>query len=212
MEKREIGPAFAEAYGLLKEREKEDFSRISNKLIHETFIIKGKENERNDYYFVQENLTLFRLYFAVIDFEVINDISKGIIFIRTLADHNRVRLTKFETVILLILRKFYYMKSKEITSTSKIIITLEDIVTEVRASQIFNADKKMATYRSALKNLRQYKVIDYEKRNILPESNIEILPSILLIITQEDIDAINARLKDFAKDKGEEADEEDNED
>ena len=212
MEKREIGPAFAEAYGLLKEREKEDFSRVCNKFIHETFLIKGKDNERNDYYFVQENFTLFKLYFAVIDFEIINDISKGIMFIRTLEDHNRVRLTKFETVILLILRRFYYLKSKEITSTSKIIVSLEDIVTEVRATQIFNRDKQMAAYRAALKNLRQYKVIDYEKRYVQPESNIEILPSILLVITQEDINGINARLNDFAKDKGEEADEEDYED
>ena len=212
MEKREIAPLFSEAYGLLKEKEKEDFSRICNKFIHETFIIKGKDNERNDYYFVQENLTLFKLYFAVIDFDVILDVGKGIIFIRTLADHNRVRLTKFETVILLILRKYYYTKSKEITSTSKVIVSLEDIVTEVRVTQIFNRDKQMATYRNALKNLRQYKVIDYEKRYVQPESNIEILPSILLVITQEDINAIEARLKDFAKDKGEEADEEDYED
>lgn len=212
MDKREIGPAFAEAYSLLKEREKEDFSRICNKLIHETFLIKGRDNERNDYYFVQENISLFKLYFAVIDFEVVNDVSKGIVFIRTLADHNRVRLTKFETVIMLILRKFYYTKSKEITSTSKVIVTVEDIVTEVRASQVFGTDKKMQAYRIALKNLRQYKVIDYEKRNIQPETNIEILPSILLVITQDDIASITARLQDFAKDKGEEADEEDYED
>lgn len=212
MDKREIGPQFAEAYVALKEKEKEDFSRICNKLIHETFLIKGKENERNDYYFVQENFTLFKLYFAVIDFEVVNDFSKGIIFIRTLADHNRVRLTKFETVILLILRKFYYSKSKEITSTSKIIISLDDLVTEVRACQVFNADKKIQAYRIALKNLRQYKVIDYEKRYIQSDGNIEILPSILLVITQSDIEAIEARLKDFAIDKGEEADEEDYED
>ena len=212
MDKREIGPAFAEAYSLLKEREKEDFSRICNKLIHETFLIKGRDSERNDYYFVQENISLFKLYFAVIDFEVVNDVSKGIIFIRTLADHNRVRLTKFETVIMLILRKFYYTKSKEITSTSKVIVTVEDIVTEVRASQVFGTDKKMQAYRIALKNLRQYKVIDYEKRNIQPETNIEILPSILLVITQDDIASITARLQDFAKDKGEEADEEDYED
>lgn len=212
MEKREIAPLFSESYGLLKEKEKEDFSRIANKLIHETFIIKGKESERNDYYFVQENMTLFKLYFAVIDFEVINDIGKGIIFIRTTADHNRVRLTKFETVILLILRRFYYKKSKEITSTSKIIVSVEDISAEVRASQIFSRDKQLANYRDALKSLRQYKVVDYEKRNIQPESNIEILPSILLVITQDDINEIEARLNDFAKDKGEEADEEDYED
>ena len=212
MEKKEIAPAFAEAYAALKEREKEDFSRIANKLIHETFIIKGKDNERNDYYFAQDNLTLLKTYFAVMDFEVINDVTKGIVYLRTLEDHNRVRLNKFETVLLLILRKFYYMKSKEITSTAKIIVSVEDVVSEVRTSQIFNGDKKMATYRAAFMNLRQYKVIDYAVRNLQADSNIEILPSILLVITQEDIDSINARLKDFALDKGEEAYEEDYED
>ena len=212
MEKKEIAPAFAEAYAALKEREKEDFSRIANKLIHETFIIKGKDNERNDYYFAQDNLTLLKTYFAVMDFEVINDVTKGIVYLRTLEDHNRVRLNKFETVLLLILRKFYYMKSKEITSTAKIIVSVEDVVSEVRTSQIFNGDKKMATYRAAFMNLRQYKVIDYAVRNLQADSNIEILPSILLVITQEDIDSINARLKDLALDKGEEAYEEDYED
>ena len=212
MEKKEIAPAFAEAYAALKEREKEDFSRIANKLIHETFIIKGKDNERNDYYFAQDNLTLLKTYFAVMDFEVINDVTKGIVYLRTLEDHNRVRLNKFETVLLLILRKFYYMKSKESTSTGKIIVSVEDVVSEVRTSQIFNGDKKMATYRAAFMNLRQYKVIDYAVRNLQADSNIEILPSILLVITQEDIDSINARLKDFALDKGEEAYEEDYED
>ena len=212
MEKKEIAPAFNEGYSMLKEREKEDFSRICNKLIHETFIIKGKDNERNDFYFIQENLTLFRTFFAIIDFEVCVDIGKGIVFIRTLADHNRVRLTKFETVILLILRKFYYSKSKEITSTAKVIVGLEDIVSEVRATQIFTTDKRMQAYRDALLNLRQYKVIDYDKQYITKETNIEILPSILLVITQSDIEEMNAKLKEFAADKGEEADEEDNED
>jgi len=212
MEKREIAPAFAEAYAALKEKEKEEFSRICNKLIHETFIIKGKDNERMDYYFMQENLTLFRLFFAIIDFEVMQDISKGIMYIRTTEDHNRVRLNKFETVILLILRKFYYSKSKEITSTAKVVIGIEDLVNEVRETQIFGADKRMPAYRDALKNLRQYKVIDYEKPYLMPEHNIEILPSILLVITQDDIEAINGRLREFANEKGESSDEEDYED
>ena len=49
MTKSEALKQFNEEYGKLKDSEREIFTKISLKLLDETFIVREKENERKDY-------------------------------------------------------------------------------------------------------------------------------------------------------------------
>src|SRR5690606_30868750 len=162
-----------------------------NRLLNETFLIKGKEKDREDYFFALSRHGLLNNYFSVMEYHVLKDDSKGIIYLQTNADRNRIRLTKLETIILLILRIEFYKRSKIISETDKIILSLEELQTEVNKTSIYNAEKRLNEYDSAFRNLRSYKLIDYAKTYIDADTRFEILPSIMIVVSHEDLESLN---------------------
>lgn len=185
---------FNEKYRELNETNKKTFSRIVNKLIKETFIVKEKELDKGDYLYVLENKALFISYFELSDYELVLDRFNDLCYIKTTENRNRVRLNKFPTCLVLILRQFYYTKRKEITTDNQVIVQLEEIIEKLKTSKVFKDEKKINSYKEALPLLRNYKLIDY-KASIINESlSIRILPSIQVVVPQDKLEEINARL------------------
>lgn len=200
---------FNEKYRELNETNKKLFSKIVNKFIKETFIIKGKETDRSDYLYVLEHKTLLTAYFELSDYELVLDRLNELCYIKTTENRNRVRLNKFATSIVLILRQFYYIKRKEIATDNQVVVQLEDIVEKVRTSKIFNEDKKITAYKEILPNLRNYKLIDYKATLINESLSIKIFPSIQIVVPQDNLEEINARLSAMKtiSDEGDDIDE-----
>lgn len=190
----------AQVSELKTEEEKFSFSRIANKLLNETFLIKIKKRDSSDYYFVLENFSLFDSFFSIIDYDCVQDKENGLVYIRTSLDRNRVRLTKFETVLCLQLRLDYFKLHKEASATEKMIVTLEVLEESVRNTSIFNPAKKITEYSEALRKLKRLKLIDYENSKISGDLCIEILPSIMVVVSISDLEDINAKLKMLEKD------------
>lgn len=205
---------FNEKYRELNETNKKTFSKIVNKLIKETFIVKEKESDKSDYLYVLENKALFLSYFELSDYELVVDRFNDLCYIKTTENRNRVRLNKFATCLLLIFRQLYYIKRKEITTDNQVVVQLEDIIEKVKTSKVFNEDKKINAYKEALPLLRNYKIIDY-KASIINESlPIRILPSIQVVVPQDKLEEINARLSAMKNmsDEGDDIDEKIDED
>lgn len=205
---------FNEKYRELNETNKKTFSRIVNKLIKETFIVKEKELDKGDYLYVLENKALFISYFELSDYELVLDRFNDLCYIKTTENRNRVRLNKFTTCLVLILRQFYYTKRKEITTDNQVIVQLEEIIEKFKTSKVFKDEKKINSYKEALPLLRNYKLIDY-KASIINESlSIRILPSIQVIVPQDKLEEINTRLSAMKNmsDEGDDTDENPDED
>ena len=202
---------FLQEYLMLKDSEKTIFSRIVNKLLGESFLVKEKQEDRDDFYFVCGNLSLFVYYFAIIDYEVVHDKYNEVCYIKKQEIKYRERLTKFDTVIILILRKLYYLKRKEATSGGRAVVQLEEIIEQVKSTKIFRDDKKVNSYRESLLKLRKYKVIDFSATNITEELVIRIFPTIQVIIQQDSLDDLTTRLTALKKDEGDEGEQEDEE-
>lgn len=200
---------FNEKYRELNETNKKTFSRIVNKFIKETFIVKEKESDKSDYLYVLENKALFVAYFEFSDYELILDRFNDLCYIKTTENRNRVRLNKFTTCLVLILRQLYYIKRKEVTTDNQVIVQLEEIIEKLKTSKVFKDEKKINSYKEALPLLRNYKLIDY-KASIINESlTIKILPPIQIIVPQDKLEEINARLSAMKNmsDEGEDIDE-----
>ena len=150
---------FSVAFEGLGETKQNDFSRIVSRFLNETFILKECETDRRDYFFISENKEMFFDYFAIIDYDFIFDLENHCFYIKTLENRNRVRLNKFDTAVLLILRKMYYLKRKDVTTEDKVIITLDELIEQIRTTQIFNPDKKISAYAETLRKLRIHKII-----------------------------------------------------
>ena len=200
---------FNEKYRELNETNKKTFSRIVNKLIKETFIVKEKELDKGDYLYVLENKALFISYFELSDYELVLDRFNDLCYIKTTENRNRVRLNKFTTCLVLILRQFYYTNMKEVTTDIQVIVQLEEIIEKLKTSKVFKDEKKINSYKEALPLLRNYKLIDY-KASIINESlSIRILPSIQVVVPQDKLEEINARLSAMKNmsDEGDDTDE-----
>lgn len=193
---------FAEEYKTLKDTEKVVFSKVVNKLLGETFLVKEKTEDKDDFYFFCENLALFTNYFAIIDYEVVYDKYNNVCYIRKQENKYREKLTKFDTALILILRQLYYLKRREASSDGKAVVQLEEVIEKIKSSKIFSDDKKVNSYKDSLIKLRKYKVIDFSATNITEELIICILPTIQIIIQQDNLDEITARLIALKKDMG----------
>ena len=203
--------SFSNTYRMLKETDKKNFSRIVSKFLKETFILKELDEDRDDFFFCSENKEMMISYFELIDYEFVYDMFNSLFYIKTTEDRNRVRLSKFDTAFILILRKMYFIKRKEITSDNKIVVLLSEIMEEVKTSKIFSDDKKVSNYDETLRKLRNYKIINYIATKIDENISIQILPSILIIVSSEKIDEIIAKINGLKKETiGEEVEEDEN--
>lgn len=204
--------AFGDAYSVIVETQQSNFSRIFSKLMNQNFILKEFEDDRKDYFFLTENKELFQSFFALVDYELVFDASNRCFYLKTIENRNRVHLTKFDTVVLLVLRKLYYSKRKETTSEDIVLISLDELVDQVRTTQIFFPDKKITAYSDTIKKFRVHKVIDYEGNKIFSDMNIRILSSILIVVPQKNIDEVLARIETLKVDNGGEDNEDTDED
>lgn len=211
MNKANNAEQFLQEYLMLKDSEKVTFSKIVNKLLGESFLVKEKQEDRGDFFFVCENLALFVHYFSIIDYEVVYDKYNEVCYIKKQENKYREKLSKFDTVIILILRKLYYLKRKEAASDGRAVVQLEEIIEQVKSTKIFRDDKKVNSYRDSLLKLRKYKVIDFSATNITEELVIRILPTIQVIIQQDSLDDLTNRLTALKKEEGYEGEREDEE-
>ncbi len=198
-DKNEIAESFVDEYRRMGDGEKQEFARVVSKFLNETFILKNKKMDAYDFYFLQERKALFTSYFALTDYVLEFDQERGFFYLATDEDRSRVRLNKFETVLLLILRLKYYENSKTASSPEDNAIGVEELVEKVNQTNIFHPIKRMTEYDLALKKLRRSKILDFKGSKLEASTRMVILPTILVVMGQSDIDLIAAELAAYSK-------------
>ena len=63
-------------YDTFSNRDKENFKRVCNKLLSYCLLCKAQEENKNDYYFIENNKEAINEYFAPLGYEV--EINKNI--------------------------------------------------------------------------------------------------------------------------------------
>ena len=207
-----IGPSekFLEEYRTFNDTKKASFSKIINRLLNESFLIRDKEEDKDDYYKALDLIDTINDYLLVMDYEVIYDKNINIIYLKSLENKNRIHLMKFETIILLILRVLYFKETKKASLTNLISVSFDELKQEVKKTNIYKEEKTTNEYLEALKKLRKLKIINFKVGNDFDgESRIFVYPSILYIVKVEDVENLNELIKKY---QGENKDEEINED
>ena len=213
MTKSEAFKRFNEFYSKLSDSDREAFSRICLKLLDETFLVKDREEDRKDFLKGVDIINGLRAYFAFIDYDLVHDAEKGVIYIRTELDSNRVHMRKLETIVLLILRGIFYDESTKASLNAKISTTVAEIARQVDRTEIYSGTLKenvgrSAEFRESLRSLRRHKIIDFDENIALGETPIVIYRTILLVVDANSLDDLARRLDDY---KGGADDEADNE-
>ena len=199
---------FAAIYTTLNETKKNALARLINKLLTENFIYGQIQDDRNDYYAILENREAIRDFLLMAGFELIHKDTQKIFYLYSETERNRIKLKKLETVLLLILRLEYYKKSKAIDANTNVSVDSYDVISELQNTGIVKGNLVKTDLIEALKTLKRNKLINFDVNQGEISNIIEIYPTVALIVTTDDIAALNARIESFTqKENDDETDE-----
>lgn len=188
---------FSEEYQKLNESKKNNFARLCNKLLNENFIYGQKPDEKEDYYAILNFKKIMQDYFSIMDYELVLDDVYWIFYLKTTADRNRIRLKKLETIISLLLRLLYYQGNRNVNSSSNITTTVNNLLGEINKTGIYKTGISNSDFFFAIKNLKRYKLINFNFTELKDDSLIEIYPTILHVITIDDINMLKDKIDSY---------------
>jgi len=209
--KQTIGLNFFNQLQKLTETEKEKFSRICNKILDKNFLIRQKDSDKEDYFFVLGHLTLFQSYFMLMDYAITHYEADQIIALSTEADRNRVRLKRTDTIMLLILRLLYQKKAKEATQLNQILVSVGEIHDEIEKTGLIKGKISKTELQTTMRILKSYSIIDFQSSNLFnDDTRVEIYPSLLRVVNIDDMNKLETQLNAYST--GGDDDEDDDED
>ncbi|NLB85341.1 MAG: DUF4194 domain-containing protein [Acholeplasmataceae bacterium] len=203
MNKNQDFQLFQEEYPKLKEGEKTDFSRITNKLLQVNFLTKRKPGDGNDYRFILAFKEVFEAFLVLIDFELVIKREDEVVYIKNTEVYNHLRLRKSESVLILVIRILFQRKMDFVTLDENVEIFLYEIHDEL--TRIGYLDNKRITkneLKPALQMLRGYNIIDYVDTGLHDDARIKIYPTILYITDLGGIKAVIDKLDDYLEGSG----------
>lgn len=185
--------------------QKEKFRIAANKLLNHCFLLKKREDTKKDYFFVKQNLDLFVTYFDLLGYEVKMNEDQGVIGLVNQFSVGRVELSKYESILLLILRLLYIEKRKELATYSEEVTVLMEEIREKYAMLKIKTkpvmDKGME--RNFVKLFRKYNLIQNLDTDVnQADARIVIYPSIIMAVTVESVndyyEMTEQKLKEYA--------------
>lgn len=191
---------FINKYNELNPTDKKNFSRITLRLLSESYLIRDVKEDYDDYYFAisRENSSMIDAYLSIINKKLVIDKDNGIIAVNNINETSNVKLNKRDTVILLILKYLYLDKiknAKDITSNN-IVVSINEINDFIRNYQIYRNELKLSQIRDSLDSLEEHKCLNY-KIDENDEIKIELYQTINYLVDIKDINELIATFKEF---------------
>ena len=190
---------------ILKESliQKEKFRVAGNKLLNNCFIIKKKEDTRNDYIFIVQNKDLFIEYFDLLGYKLEINEMQGVVALTSVNGTGRLRLKKIESIFLLILRLLYIEKRRELSLNDEVIVLIDEIHKKYNMLKIEtkpNLDKSML--RDNIRLFKKYNIVSNLDSDVtISDARIRIFPSVLFAVPNDNLtimyDAINEKLNKY---------------
>ena len=190
---------------ILKESliQKEKFRITANKLLNNCFIIKKKDDTRNDYIFIIQNKDLFNEYFDLLGYRLEINEMQGVVALTSQQGTGRLRLKKIESILLLILRLLYIEKRKELSLNEEVVVLTDEIhqkYTMLKLEVKANLDK--TTLRDTVRLFKRYNIVANIDSDItMSDAKIRIFPSVLFAVPNDNLsslyEAINAKLNKY---------------
>ncbi len=195
--------------GMLQ-RDKDEFTRICNKLLAYCFVCRRNETARGDYYFITKYKEKFSQYLSVLGYRLEINEEYGVVQLTNPQNYNRYNMKLFESIILLILRILYDEKKRELSASDEVIINMGDIHEKFLSLKIRDKMMDKTTLRNAISTMRKFQLVEVLDKELANEdSRLIIYDSILMAVRVEDIKQAYEKLENYRKGgkENEEADE-----
>ena len=195
--------------GMLQ-RDKDDFSRICNRLLSFCFLCKRNTTTKSDYYFVMKYKEKFSECFALLGYRLEINEEYGVIQLTNPQNYNRYNMKLFESILLLILRILYDEKRRELSISDEVIVNVGDIHEKFLSLKIRDKMIDKTTFRNAIRTLKRFQIIEALDADLIDEeARIIIFDAILMAVRVEDIKTAYEKVEIYRKGgkSSEEADE-----
>ena len=203
---------FFDIYYFLKDNDRELFSRLCNKLLTNNFIYGQIKSDREDYRDINRLKTEITNYFYLIDYSLEHDSNYKIFYLRSNDGKGKIKLKKMESVLVLLFRKLYYVKSKETGTSVEITVTFDELSDEINKTHLFKDKMTKQLLKDSLLVLRRFKLIYFDSTNFNTTDLFEIYPTIIHVVTTEDLKLIENKLASYQNADDEESEDETDED
>ena len=203
---------FFDNYDLLKDNDRELFSRLCNKLLTNNFIYGQIKSDREDYRDINRLKTEITNYFYLIDYSLEHDSNYKIFYLRSNDGKGKIKLKKMESVLVLLFRKLYYVKSKETGTSVEVTVTFDELSDEINKTHLFKDKMTKQLLKDSLLVLRRFKLIYFDSTNFNTTDLFEIYPTIIHVVTTEDLKLIENKLASYQNADDEESEDETDED
>lgn len=184
--------------------QKEKFAKAANNLLNHCFILKKKEDTRQDYIYIKDNKEQFALVFDLLGYDLRIDEDLGLISISNRNGTGRLQFTKFESIMFLIIKLLYLEKRNDLsTNGDNVIVTVQDIRDKYNVLKIKNKQKlDKNSEKQIIALFKRYNLIRNLTSDISQgETRIEIFPSIMIAIPNEGItyfyESVKERLAEY---------------
>ncbi len=185
--------------GMLQ-REKDDFSRVCNRLLSTCFLCKKNETNKADYYFVTKYREKFSECFSLLGYRLEINEEYGVIQLTNPQNYNRYNLKLFESVLLLILRILYDEKRRELSVSDEVIVNVGDIHEKFMSLKIRDKMIDKTTLRNAISTFKRFQIIETLDNDLANEdARIIIFDAILMAVRVEDIKIAYEKLENYRK-------------
>ena len=205
---------FQEEYEKLSTNEKGEFKKIVSHLLAHTYLIREEYNFDadvkvldQDFIFAERNIEMISEYLSYAGFRVEKDTEYGVIAVSSDNPDNRVSFNKLTTLMIYTLRLIYEEEREKLTLIKEVFTSVGDLINKMITLGAIPKKPSNAEMEKSLRALKKYNLI---RKVDGPWSDAHtrmlILPSILFIVTNEQISNLIELVKTKEKDD-EEADE-----
>ena len=205
---------FQEEYEKLSTNEKGEFKKIVSHLLAHTYLIREEYNFDadvkvldQDFIFAERNIEMISEYLSYAGFRVEKDTEYGVIAVSSDNPDNRVSFNKLTTLMIYTLRLIYEEEREKLTLIKEVFTSVGDLINKMITLGAIPKKPSNAEMEKSLRALKKYNLI---RKVDGPWSDAHtrmlILPSILFIVTNEQISNLSDLVKTKEKDD-EEADE-----
>lgn len=153
---------------------------IANYLLNNCFLIGNIDSTREKYYYVINHEEVFRQIFQPIGYTLV--IHRNLRVVQLINNHGtgRLRLKKYESIILLIFRLLYVAKRESLSiSEDKVVVTVEEVKNEYEKLNLPRRFDK-ALLEDSLKNIKRYNLVQPLDKLLEMEAQIQVYPSVML--------------------------------
>lgn len=182
------------------QKDKDEFTRICNRLLSQCFLCKKNEATRADFYFIMKYKEKFTQYLSILGYRLEINEEYGVVQLVNMQNYNRYNMKLFESIILLILRILYDEKKRELSISDEVIINMGDIHEKFMSLKIRDKMMDKTTLRNAISTMRRFQLVETLDKDLANEdARLIIYDSILMAVRVEDIRTAYEKLEHYRK-------------